>query len=148
MIEQVSTYPGLCTTPLLQHYGVIYADPPLNFRTYSELGTGRSAVAHYGCMTFEQIVALQPAQGSAKKKDATFADFLEEVLRAEREARRVRAREMLTRTAGFPAMKTFETYDFAFATGAPKAQIQELASLGFVERAENIVLLGPSELAS
>lgn len=84
------------------------------------------------------------AQGSAKKKDATFADFLEEVLRAEREARRVRAREMLTRTAGFPAMKTLEAYDFAFAIGAPKAQIQELASLGFVERAENVVMLGPS----
>jgi DNA replication protein DnaC len=84
------------------------------------------------------------AQGSAKKKDATFADFLEEVLRAERDARRVRAREMLTRTAGFPAMKTLEAYDFAFATGAPKAQIQELATLGFVERAENVVLLGPS----
>ena len=27
---------------------------------------------------------------------------------------------------------------------APRSQIQELASLGFVERAENIVLLGPS----
>jgi DNA replication protein DnaC len=84
------------------------------------------------------------AQAAAKRKDASYADFLEDVLRAEREARRVRAREMLTRTAGFPALKTLEAYDFAFATGAPRAQIQELASLGFVERAENIVLLGPS----
>lgn len=84
------------------------------------------------------------AQAAAKKKDASYADFLEEVLRAEREARRVRSREMLTRTAGFPAMKTLEAYDFAFATGAPRAQIQELASLGFIERAENVVLLGPS----
>jgi DNA replication protein DnaC len=84
------------------------------------------------------------AQGAAKRKDASYAEFLEEVLRAERDARRVRAREMLTRTAGFPAQKTLEAYDFAFATGAPRVQIQELASLGFVERAENIVLLGPS----
>jgi len=51
---------------------------------------------------------------------------------------------MLTRTDGFPAQKTLECYDFAFATGAPRTQIQELASLSFVERAENIVLLGPS----
>ncbi len=42
---------------------------------------------------------------------------------------------MLTRTAGFPALKTLEAYDFAFATGAPRAQIQELASLGFVVEA-------------
>jgi hypothetical protein len=53
-------------------------------------------------------------------------------------------RVLLTRTAGFPALKTLEAHDFAFATGAPRAQIQELASLGFVERAENVVLLGLS----
>ena len=51
---------------------------------------------------------------------------------------------MLTRTAGFPAMKTIEAFDFAFATGAPRQQILELSSLGFVERSENVVLLGPS----
>jgi DNA replication protein DnaC len=51
---------------------------------------------------------------------------------------------MLTRTAGFPAIKTLEAYDFGFATGAPRAQILELASLSFVERTENVVLLGPS----
>jgi DNA replication protein DnaC len=84
------------------------------------------------------------AQNAAKRKDASFADFLEEVLKAEREARRARAREMLTRTAGFPAIKTLEAFDFAFATGAPRQQILELSSLGFVERSENAVLLGPS----
>jgi len=84
------------------------------------------------------------AQSAAKRKDASYADFLEEVLKGERDARRMRAREMLTRIAGFPAIKTLEAFDFTFATGAPRQQIQELAGLGFVERAENIVLLGPS----
>ena len=84
------------------------------------------------------------AQDAASKKDVSYADFLEGVLRAERDARRIRTREMLTRTAGFPALKTLDAYDFTFATGAPRQQIQELAALGFVERAENIVLLGPS----
>jgi len=84
------------------------------------------------------------AQNAANKKDVSYADFLEDVLKAERDARRVRSREILTRTAGFPALKTLEAYDFTFATGVPHSQIQELASLGFVERAENIVLLGPS----
>lgn len=84
------------------------------------------------------------AQTAATRKDASFADFLEDVLRAERDARHVRSREMITRMAGFPALKTLEGYDFAFASGAPRQQIQELAALGFVERSENIVLLGPS----
>lgn len=84
------------------------------------------------------------AQDAAKRKDASYADFLEQVLRAERDARRVRSASMLARTAGFPAIKTLDDYDFSFATGAPKAQIHELASLGFVERTENVVMLGPS----
>ena len=46
--------------------------------------------------------------------------------------------------AGFPAIKTLDQYDFGFATGAPRKQIMELASLAFVERAENVVFLGPS----
>ena len=84
------------------------------------------------------------AQNAATRKDASYADFLEDVLRAERAARHIRSRDMLTKMAGFPALKSLETYDFAFAAGAPRQQIQELATLGFVERAENIVMLGPS----
>ena len=49
------------------------------------------------------------AQSAAARADVSYADVLEDVLRAERDARRVRAREMLTRTAGFPALKTLET---------------------------------------
>ena len=41
-------------------------------------------------------------------------------------------------------MKTLDSYDFEFATGAPQQQILQLAGLGFVERTENVVLLGPS----
>ncbi len=81
---------------------------------------------------------------AAAARDASFSDFLEEKLRGEREVRRARAREMFGRTAGFPAVKTLDGYDFGFATGAPRQQITELASLAFVERAENVVFLGPS----
>ncbi len=80
----------------------------------------------------------------AAETGASYPDFLEAVLRAELEARRARARQMLARVAGFPALKTLDGYDFAFATGAPRQQITALAGLGFVERAENVILLGPS----
>jgi DNA replication protein DnaC len=53
---------------------------------------------------------------------------------------------MFARIAGFPAIKTLDQYDFNFAPGAPPKQIMELASLAFVERAENVVFLGPSGL--
>jgi DNA replication protein DnaC len=81
----------------------------------------------------------------AAEQQSSFTDFLESLLRAERESRRARAREMFARVAGFPAIKTLDQYDFAFATGAPRKQIMELASLAFVERGENVVFLGPSD---
>jgi len=80
----------------------------------------------------------------AAEKHTSYTDFVEELLSAERESRRARAREMFARIAGFPAIKTLDQYDFNFATGAPRKQIMELASLAFVERCENVVFLGPS----
>jgi len=77
-------------------------------------------------------------------QDKSFAEFLEQLLQTELDARLQRTREMLLKTAGLPAIKHFDDYDFRFATGAPRKQLQELTSLAFVERQENIVLLGPS----
>ncbi|MDT8442561.1 MAG: IS21-like element helper ATPase IstB, partial [Desulfuromonadales bacterium] len=78
------------------------------------------------------------------KDDASYADFVEQLLQAELDARRERTKSTLLKFAGLPSVKTLEQYDFNFATGAPRTQLQELASLVFIERAENIVLLGPS----
>jgi N6-adenosine-specific RNA methylase IME4 len=49
----------LCPPP--GRYGVIYADPPWTFATYSRKGKGRSAEAHYDCMSFADILALPVA---------------------------------------------------------------------------------------
>ena len=80
----------------------------------------------------------------AAKTEASFADFLEKALQCEMFARDERRRATLTRLATMPSIKTLEQFDWSHAGGAPKAQIQELAHLTFVQRAENIVLLGPS----
>lgn len=80
----------------------------------------------------------------AATQSATFSDFLERLLTTELDSRHERARQTLLKLATLPAIKTLEDYDFQFAAGVPKAQIQELSSLVFIERAENLVLLGPS----
>lgn len=41
-----------------RQYGVIYADPPWTFKTYSQKGTGRGAVSHYDVMTFDELKSL------------------------------------------------------------------------------------------
>ena len=39
-------------------YGVIYADPPWYFKSYSKKGEGRNATQHYPCMNLEDICKL------------------------------------------------------------------------------------------
>lgn len=80
----------------------------------------------------------------AAKRELGYLDFLEQALKDEAMARTERMRRMLTRLAGFPAIKTLDDFDFEFALGVPKPLVLELSSLAFVERAENVVLLGPS----
>jgi DNA replication protein DnaC len=47
--------------------------------------------------------------------------------------------------ATLPSVKTIEQYDFAFASGTPRTD-PGVAALTFIERAENVVLLGPSRV--
>ena len=46
------------------------------------------------------------------------------------------------RSAGFPYEKTLEDFDWSFQPSVPRAVVEDLATLGFVERAENVVLVG------
>lgn len=78
------------------------------------------------------------------KSEGSYADFIEQLLQTELMARQERTQSTLLKFASLPSVKTLEQYDFSFAAGAPRAQLNELASLVFIERAENIVLLGPS----
>ena len=80
----------------------------------------------------------------AAKKQRSFIDFLERVLAEEASLREERRRETLRRLAAFPSVKTLEQFDFEAAPGVPKARIQELAGLAFIERRENVIFLGPS----
>jgi len=80
----------------------------------------------------------------AAAKEWNYLHFLEQVLISEKKARQQRKQDMFTRMAGFPSLKTLDEFDFQFASGVPKSTIHQLASLAFVERQENVILLGPS----
>jgi DNA replication protein DnaC len=80
----------------------------------------------------------------AAKREIAYSDYLEDLLKQETAGRKVRQQSMLSRMAGFPVIKTLDDFNYGFAKGVKKSQIEELAGLGFVERCENIVLVGPS----
>jgi DNA replication protein DnaC len=96
-------------------------------------------------LKFARLGSDWPALAQDAARDgASFADFLEKVLASEQVAREERKRTVLMRLATMPSIKTLEQFDWTYAGGAPKAQIIELGHLAFVERAENVVMLGPS----
>ncbi len=78
------------------------------------------------------------------RENKSHVDFLEAVLSSEKATRQGRTRHTLTKLAGFPAIKTLDNFDYEFAGGVPRATIQNLSTLAFLERNENVVLIGPS----
>lgn len=80
----------------------------------------------------------------AAKEEWDYLQFLEQILLSEQHTRHTRKQSMFTRMAGFPSLKTLDEFDYQFASGVPKSMVNQLASLAFIERQENVVLLGPS----
>jgi DNA replication protein DnaC len=81
---------------------------------------------------------------TASKENWTYTQFLNEILQVEVTNRLEKSKKILTKFASFPAIKTLEEFDYNFTVGVNSKQINELASLEFVRRCENIILLGQS----
>jgi DNA replication protein DnaC len=80
----------------------------------------------------------------AAKEGWKYSEYLYEILKLEADNRATRSRATLTKLAGFPTIKTLEQFDFDFTVGVNRRQIEELSTLEFVKRKENIILLGQS----
>src|ERR1700674_5063145 len=84
----------------------------------------------------------------AAKKEPGYAEFLDELLGCEVDARRTRYLRARLQLAHFPFVKTFEQFDFGFQPSIDEKQIRELRSLRFVHEASNVILLGPPDPAT
>ena len=69
-------------------------------------------------------------------------DFLLEVLQAEIQGRESSKMKRLLKRAGFPQLKTFEGYSFDEITLPNHCTEQSLRELAFLERKENLLMLG------
>jgi DNA replication protein DnaC len=71
------------------------------------------------------------------------ADAIEQLLGAHIHLRNARRLQTAMRSARLPAVKTLTDFDFSFQPSVKREQIESLHTLGFIERKENVVLLGP-----
>lgn len=86
---------------------------------------------------------LDAISEQASKRELNYKEFLIDALTAEWRGRHQRTMESRLKWARLPWVRTLEQFDFNFQPSIDRKVIRELATIGFVERAENVVFLGP-----
>lgn len=79
----------------------------------------------------------------AAQRQQDYKTFLVQALDTEWQGRHQRGIETRLRQARFPWIKTLDQFDFDFQPSLDRRQVRELAGLSFVERAHNVIVLGP-----
>ena len=90
--------------------------------------------------------ALEAVDGILSGADSgavSAAEAIEQLLDAQIGLRNNRRLQAAMRSSRLPAVKTLGQFDFAFQPSIKREQIESLHELGFVDRAENVILLGP-----
>jgi len=88
-------------------------------------------------------VQLDAVCEQAVHRELDYKSFLAQALETEWKGRFQRGIEARLRQSRFPWIKTLEQFDFEFQPSLDRRQVRELAGLSFVERAHNVVILGP-----
>src|SRR6201982_2373087 len=91
---------------------------------------------------------LESLLEQASKKEPSYADFLDELLSCEVDARRSRYLRARLQLAHLPFVKNFDQFDFSFQPSIDERQIRELRSLRFIHEASNVICLGPPDPVS
>lgn len=89
-----------------------------------------------------QTLELRTRQ--ATEDNVPHSEFLYRILCDELERRDGKQLDQRLRRASFEHHKTLEDFDFVFNPAIPKARIIDLATCTFVERHENVLLIGPT----
>jgi len=97
-----------------------------------------------GRMKLEHLdTQLDALCDDAAKRDLDYRAFLTQALTAEWRGRQRRGIEARLKQARFPWLKTLDQFDFEFQPSIDRKVVRELSTAAFVERAHNVVLLGP-----
>lgn len=86
---------------------------------------------------------LESKAEQAAKGNWSYIEFLHWLLEEEVASRRKRSLKTRIRLAKLPANKTLTNFDFEAQPSIDQRLIAELATLSFLDRADNILLLGP-----
>jgi DNA replication protein DnaC len=89
------------------------------------------------------LESLDIRRKEAVEDNLSHVEFLYRLLSDELERREAKKLQNKLRRAMFEEHKTLEDFEFQFNPKIPKAKILDLASCSFIERHENVALIGP-----
>lgn len=89
------------------------------------------------------LEAIDEVLARADGGHVTASEAIAELLEAQISLRNNRRLQAAMRSSRLPAIKTLEQFDFSFQPSIQRDQIQSLHELGFVQRKENVIFLGP-----
>ena len=95
-------------------------------------------------LKLDKIKDYYPSFIENVNKDLSFTDILYELTSKEIEYRNERYSQLQLSMSAFPFQKEISDFDFDYQPSINKNEILELNSLGFIDRHENILFLGPS----
>ncbi|RXK14562.1 transposase [Halarcobacter mediterraneus] len=98
------------------------------------------------CAKFKLPAILEHYQhlaDRASKENLSYSEYLYKLLEFENIGREQRSKEMLLKIAGFPKLKTIDSFDYK-SSSVDKSLINELLTLRFIDEYKNILLFGPS----
>ncbi len=90
------------------------------------------------------LQSLELRTRQAVDDNLAHGEFLYRVLADEVERRDGKQLDQRIRRAAFEHAKTIEDFDFVFNSSVPKSKVIDLATCTFVERHENVLLVGPT----
>ena len=91
------------------------------------------------------LEALDDVLAGVDGGGTTAAEAIERLLAAQITLRNSRRLATAMRSSRLPAIKTLADFDFSFQPSIKREQIDSLHELGFLERKENVVFLGPPD---
>ncbi len=111
----------------------------MNNTTYNQL-----------CRNMEQlkltqmVLHLDEVTDFVTSNNLSFTEGLLKLSNYEVDFKEKNASRSMIKAAAFPFVKELKDYDFDFQPGVNEQEIKELCTLGFLEKSENMVFLGPS----
>lgn len=95
-------------------------------------------------LTF-MAAGIETFLASQGRADVPLMESLAELIDTEYSARRERTAKTRLKLSGMPQVKHLEGFDLSWLKGGlPQARFDDLKSLSFIDRKENVVFLGPS----